>query len=121
MTAVVRAEDVYPRYGVRVSTFEFRCPYCDRRFERGGHKEGFVKSGASNHVFTCWTVGLFLRGYMLGHAPIRGGQRAIRVETIEKKTRAGEIHPNYLRAIKAAVAKRRRDGVLATLAPCGVA
>lgn len=51
--------------GLVINAGEFRCPYCDKRWERGGHKEGFVKAAASSHVITCFEVDLFKRGLMV--------------------------------------------------------
>lgn len=116
--AKTKADDVVPRHGLRVYPHYFVCPYCARTFERGGRKEGFVKSGASNHVYACWTVGLYLRGYTPGNYTA-GHQRALTIAEAERGVREGKIHKNYLRGLKALVAKRRREGVLGLLQPKG--
>lgn len=109
-------QDVLPFQGLRHSGSSFWCPYCERTWERGGHKEGFVKASASRHVYGCWAVGLYLRGYMIGNYTRRGDQ-ALPLDKAKQQIRDGRIHPRYLRAVKAAVAQRRRDGTLDKLQP----
>lgn len=51
---------------LQVGASIFRCPYCGNVWDRGGHKEGFVKSAANNHVVGCREIVLFYRGYVQG-------------------------------------------------------
>jgi len=110
------AVDVFPKHGLLVGPHRFRCPYCDRLFERGGHAEGFRKSGANNHVYCCWEIGLYLRGYIIGdyvENQRSRGHLATPVDEVTKTTWG----PRFIRSIKANIRKRRKDGVLHRLEP----
>lgn len=62
----ILANSIVPERGLRVWWLEFACPFCGKTWARGGHKEGFVKSAANNHVAACWEIVLFDQGYLLG-------------------------------------------------------
>jgi hypothetical protein len=51
------------RITLRIGYAHFWCPYCKKLWERGGHKEGFVKVAATRHVYTCYEAKLYLAGY----------------------------------------------------------
>jgi hypothetical protein len=80
----------------------FRCPYCDKSWERGGgRREGFVKSAALNHVLGCYEVALFLRGYWMdGHpmvAPIVPGSRDLRrLVALTARRKATPYWPTFM-------------------------
>jgi len=85
MSEVLFCEQIVERKPLTIYADSFECPYCGREWQRGGHKEGFVKSAATRHVFGCWELALFEKGYCLGEYP-RGqtGHRAIKVEDMRK-------------------------------------
>lgn len=58
--------------GLVITPDVFACPYCRKRWERGGKKEGFVKAAAHSHVHTCFEVSLYRVG--LG---LNGQQRGV--------------------------------------------
>jgi hypothetical protein len=112
--ATVFANAVYPRQGLGVGSSWFRCRHCGKTWERGGHKEGFVKASASRHAFGCWEVGLFLRGYLLGeYRP--GGETAIPIRTARNKYPDGT--KRAIRGLQAQIRQRRKAGLLAALTP----
>lgn len=43
----------------------FQCPTCGRVWEKEGRGIGFVKSGATTHVFVCWEKSLNDKGFFL--------------------------------------------------------
>jgi hypothetical protein len=104
----VRCNDILPRRGLIVGALEFRCPWCGRAWERGGHREGFVKSGANNHVYTCWEILLWQRGYAPGEWAMKG-QKAVAIQ------RLGADRARYERSYRANLAKRRREGNVPTV------
>lgn len=59
--------DIVPKLGMRRYSDRFVCPYCGNYVLRGGHAEGFRKSGLANHVFVCWEILLFQAGYVVGN------------------------------------------------------
>ena len=64
--AVIQAETIVGTHVLRIWPTWFACPYCKHTWMRGGHKEGFVKSAATNHVAACREIVLFQRGYVQG-------------------------------------------------------
>lgn len=107
------AEDVVPALGLQRSSMRFFCPFCGNWWMRGGKKEGFVKSGASNHVAACWEIVLFQQGYLLGpHLQTRGRTAIPLAEAKES------YHPRVIRAVKGLIASRRRAGLTPRL-PAG--
>lgn len=110
------AKDVFEWRGLAIGPSTFRCQYCGKTWDRGGHKEGFVKASASRHVYNCWQVGLFLRGYVVGQWR-SGGDTAMTIDEAKKREASGEIHKGYVRLYQQAVARRRREGVLDVLRP----
>jgi hypothetical protein len=63
---ILRVERVIRNLGLQQGITYFWCPYCGAEWLRGGHKEGFVKSAASNHVGACKEIVLFQLGYVMG-------------------------------------------------------
>jgi hypothetical protein len=97
----VYIRDIVPPSGLRHHDHFFSCQICQRTFERGGRREGFVKSGASNHALTCREIVAFLRGFVLGgYDAGRGAQTALP---------AAEADPYTRRRIQANIARRKRE------------
>lgn len=100
------AADVVPQHRLRVGQSRFWCPYCGTTWERGGHKEGFVKSGANNHVYACWEVVLFLRGFVaVGQTGGYSGSGKLVAVPL------AEAEPRHVRAVRSLLASRRRAGL----------
>lgn len=113
--AVKLAEDVFEKRGLIIRPSSFACPYCGRSIHRGGKAEGFRKAGMSHHVYNCWEIGVYLRGYFVGEytrGP-RWGQRAIPIAEAQK----ADWHRRVMRSMGAAIRKRRKDGELDHLMP----
>lgn len=108
MASKPTANEVVAKRYLIIGHHEFRCPYCGRSFERGGRKEGFVKSGANNHVYACWESKLYLAGYIVGGYSDAGSHEAIPVASVDHKDPGWK---RYIRGIKANLATRRRAGV----------
>jgi len=83
----------------------FHCPYCGHQWQRGGHKEGFVKAGAFRHVSGCRQVLLFEKGYVQGQW-VDGAQLAIAV---------AKAHPKQVLSAKTTKRARARSGLLPRL------
>lgn len=98
-----QANSIMPTLGLKVWWSEFECPYCHRTWQRGGGKEGFVKSGASNHVAACREIVFFLAGYVMG--PTWG--TVIPIAQAEKLAH----WPRWRRQILALIASRKRAGL----------
>lgn len=113
------AKDVFAWKGLCISPRAFWCSYCGKEWERGGHKEGFVKASASRHVYNCWQVGLFLRGYVVD-GWTRGGDTVITIQDAKEREARGVLHKGFVRLYQQAAARRRREGVLSALMPSGV-
>jgi hypothetical protein len=107
------ADDIVPALGLQRSSMRFWCPFCGHWWMRGGKKEGFVKSGANNHVAACWEIVLFRQGYLLGPHLQTRGRTAIRLVDAKEP-----YHPRVIRAIKGLIASRRRAGLFPLL-PAG--
>jgi hypothetical protein len=100
--------DFVPKLGIGVSPSEFSCPYCHRTWERGGAKEGFVKSGANNHVFTCYELLLWRLGYLVGiYVASRNDSVAIPVTDMSTPGRK-----QALNNLRSSWRKREKDGML---------
>lgn len=84
----------------------FWCPYCQTQWRRGGGKEGFVKSSATNHVAACREIVLFQLGWVQGP----GWGTVIPV----KQAEALPHWPRWRRQILATIARRKRDGLTPT-------
>jgi hypothetical protein len=104
---IIYCRDIVPWFALHVGSSTFWCPYCERTWERGGHKEGFVKAGAQRHVHSCWEILLFQRGYTIGEYRSRGGQMAT---PLAKLDGSEPWHKSWIRSIKASIARRRREG-----------
>ena len=100
--------DLVPKLGLIVSSSRFLCPYCHKAWERGGHKEGFVKSGASNHVFTCYELLLWRLGYLIGNYVVRRGT-SLALPIIDKTIPGRK---ETLSNLRAAWRKRQLAGML---------
>jgi hypothetical protein len=96
----IYANDIEPRRMLKVWWTQFQCPYCNHTWERGGHKEGFVKSAANNHVAGCWELLLFDAGWTFG-AWLQKGQTVV---PLAKAT------PAHRRALMALHQRRKRSG-----------
>lgn len=110
----VFAEDIFKKQGLTIRPSCFECPYCQRTVHRGGKAEGFRKSGFAHHVYGCWEIGLYLRGYFVGEwVDGAGKQRAIPVED----AKAADWGKRFIRGIKATMRRRAKDGELEALRP----
>lgn len=96
----VLAAGVVPIARLKICPTFFYCPLCQKQWDRGGHKEGFVKASAHRHVHVCWEIELFKRGYTIGPDTVESGEEAIPI---------ARSHPRMVRAIKANIRRRRRD------------
>jgi hypothetical protein len=90
-----------PRY-LRIEPDVFYCPYCQKTWDRGGHKEGFVKASALRHVHGCWEVFLYKEGYL------NGGWEKGKIKLYDV-SEAGQFHPSFLRNVKSTVRRRARE------------
>lgn len=115
MAKPIKATSIVDKRGPIRTTTSFDCPYCGRRTDRdgtkrrgrgGGSAEGFIWSGMRNHVFKCWEILLYQAGYALAST---GGELGYTVEPVAG-LEDNEANRRFLRGIKAAIAKRRRDG-----------
>ena len=106
MKSPIIADDIIQERHLGIGFSSFECPYCWKRWSRGGHKEGFVKSGASNHVALCYEIVLFDLGYVLGpYAAHRGRSAVLIAEALEP------WHKRNIRAIKAGKRSREKQGL----------
>lgn len=83
----------------------FECPYCARVWDRGGRKEGFVKSAANNHVYACFQLRLTAHGYFASSF-VEGRRKALSFGKLLEHKRG----PIVIRSLKAALLKARRTG-----------
>jgi hypothetical protein len=103
---VLQADRILKQRSLSVGFSAFECPYCLKRWSRGGHKEGFVKSGANNHVALCYEIALFGLGFILGPFVGRRGRSAIPVAEAKEPWMQRNI-----RAVKAGLRSRERLGL----------
>ena len=89
--------------GLKVHFSSFSCPYCGKEWDRGGHKEGFVKAAATRHVHGCYEVWLYAH-YKLFAAGWRAGQQVYITEQEAKK------YPRFRKAVLSLVRRRKREG-----------
>jgi len=116
--------DVVKKRGLIHGLSHFVCGVCGRHFERGGGKEGFVKSGANNHVSQCNRILLMLAGYVRGeYVTVKRG-RMVKTNLKGMSELRGQdgdhealpidltdpYHKSEVRSLKAGLARRRRDG-----------
>jgi hypothetical protein len=73
----VKASSLLRERHLQIGVSVFWCPYCRKEWRRGGHKEGFVKSGASNHVALCYEIVLFRPETSGATRPLSAGGAAI--------------------------------------------
>jgi len=97
------ASTIFPDLPLVLRSGYFECPHCLRTWERGGHKEEFVKVAARTHVLGCWKVGLYLRGFVYLTTSL------VRVDD-------KSIDKRCLRSIKALVKNRTATGEILRLA-----
>ena len=100
------ASDILEERSLTVGHSAFHCCYCNKTWSRGGHKEGFVKSGASNHVALCYEIVLLGLGFILGPYADGRGRTAIPVAEISEPW-----HKRNIRAIKAGRCSRAKAGL----------
>lgn len=105
MKKLIIASDILEERTLTVGCSCFHCPYCDKTWLRGGHKEGFVKSGASNHVALCYEIVLFGLGFILGPYAGSRGRSAIPLNEASEPW-----HKRNIRAIKAGIRSRAKEG-----------
>ncbi len=86
-----------------VGDFVFWCPFCEKTWDRGGSKEGFVKSAAQAHVGGCRDVVLWNLGYV-------GTWCDDDLQSIED-VKAEEWFPRWRRNTLAMMASRRKAGL----------
>lgn len=101
----VDASTIVPNRLLEVHHGIFRCPYCGRTWDRGGHKEGFVKAAANNHVAMCYEILVWLAGYTLLWS------NAKPIDT------ADQYYKRDRRRILATIAKRKREGWMPKMPP----
>jgi hypothetical protein len=101
----VEAASILQERRLTVGSSSFQCPYCWKSWARGGHKEGFVKSGASNHVALCYEIVLFRLGFLIG--PYLSGQRGRSAIPVAEASEPW--HKRNIRAIKAGIRSRSKQ------------
>lgn len=105
----IKASSILPERHLTIYPTYFACPYCAKSWWRGGHKEGFVKSGASNHVALCYEIVLFDLGFVLGPwtGSHLGGERS--AVPIAEATEPWQ--KRNIRAVRAGRSSRLRAGL----------
>jgi hypothetical protein len=96
------ANNIVPPLRLRIGPSLFWCPFCSENWRRGGHKEGFVKSAASNHVAACFDIALWNAGY------VPDAWLQTRGLTVKPRD---EAHPRVRRAILALIRSRKKKGL----------
>jgi len=96
-------DKVMPRRLLNIRGWHFICPYCSFAWERGGHKEGFVKAAAARHVYTCYTIVLFQAGFVEGNYTDNGSI----AEPFDAKS---DYHARIARSVKSSLARRVKAG-----------
>lgn len=107
MTKPIYADDIVLQRYVKVWWGQFECPYCHKTWQRGGHKEGFVKAAAFQHVAACWEIVLFDAGYAL-HQWLQTGRTVV---PIADAPSVMSWWPRDRRSILAAKRRRAREGL----------
>jgi hypothetical protein len=105
----VKAEQILRERHLQISALTFWCPYCRKHWDRGGHKEGFVKSGASNHVALCYEIVLFNLGYILG--PWLGTQLGGERSALPIAEASEPWMKRNIRSVRAGMRSRERHGL----------
>jgi hypothetical protein len=104
-----KAETVLHERRLQISGSVFWCPYCRKEWSRGGHKEGFVKSGASNHVALCYEIVLFRLGFILG--PWLGSHLGGERSAVPIAEATEPWMKRNIRAVKAGIRSRDKHGL----------
>jgi hypothetical protein len=105
----VKASSLLRERHLQIGVSVFWCPYCRKEWRRGGHKEGFVKSGASNHVALCYEIVLFRLGFILG--PWLGSQLGGERSALPIAQASEPWMKRNIRAVKAGIRSRDKHGL----------
>jgi hypothetical protein len=95
--------------GLMIYSSFFACPYCHHQQPRGGHAEGFRKSGMNNHVAACREILLYQKGYLVGSYDHQWHDNLV------IKIPAGKMEDwekRVIKQIKAAIRKRTKLGLV---------
>lgn len=109
MAKPVKASSILVERHLSIYATFFVCPYCLKRWLRGGHKEGFVKSGANNHVALCYEIVLFDLGFVLG--PWTGSQLGGERSAVPVAEAQEPWQKRNIRAVKAGKRSRIKAGL----------
>jgi hypothetical protein len=109
MPSFKTCDQVVPDQVLLVLPHTFQCPFCGANWERGGHKEGFVKASAFRHVAGCRAVVLLDKGY-LADLWTSQGQIAVPV---------ADAHPKLVKAVKLIKRARTKAGLVPTVSNQG--
>lgn len=108
-TRPIKASSILPERHLSAYPGYFLCPYCSNQWRRGGHKEGFVKSGANNHVALCYEIVLLNLGYVLG--PWTGGHLGGERSAVSIAEATEPWQKRNIRAVKAGRRSRAKAGL----------
>ena len=100
------AYKILPYRPILVGEVHFFCPYCKKSWERGGHKEGFVKSAAKRHVYACWEIVLFNAGYVALNRGFSDGRPPV-LEAVPVLL----AEARHVLALRAMIRQRRKQGL----------
>ena len=109
-----RAKDIFEQHFLIIHSYDFACPYCGRTVPRGGKAEGFRKAGFAHHVYACWEIGLYLRGYLITDGGFGPSRNVVALADVDMNE---PWRKRFLRSIKANMRKRKLDGTLHLLEP----
>lgn len=107
----MKATKVIPKKTLVIALTQFMCPYCEKCWYRGGHKEGFVKSSAMRHVYGCWEVALYMRGYV-AVVPMENRGHSLKATPVKKLDGSEPWHKRVLQCVRGRYNDRKRAGVL---------
>ncbi len=100
--------DLALRQYLLVYALHFECPLCGKDWERGGGKEGFVKSAAQSHVCGCRSIALWNLGYV-------GCSVGVKLEKIEDVQDQDDWLPRWRRNTLALIRSRKKAGLTVTV------
>lgn len=100
--------DLVQQRGLQIYSSFFACPYCFHQQPRGGHAEGFRKSGMNNHVAACREILLFQKGYLVSRYDHRWHDNLV---TKIPEGKLEDWEKRVIKQIKAAIRKRAKAGL----------
>lgn len=100
-------DKLVPQRDLLIGYTSFTCPWCYHSVPRGGHAEGFRKSGMHMHVAACRETLLFQQGYLPGPWDRKTGKQTV-YEIMDKPD---DFQRRVIRQIKATIRRRKRAGL----------